>query len=144
MRIRHLPLFLALALTPVAAASAHGPAASHAAGAAPEPIVTPVMTKALKEYPGKEVLILNVEYPPGGADPVHRHDAHGFVYVLEGTIVMGVKGGKEVTLKPGEAFHEGPEDIHTVGRNASKTEPAKFVVFLLKDVGKPPVLPPTE
>jgi len=109
---------------------------------APEPIVTPVMTKALEDHPGKEVTILTVEYPPGGADPVHRHDAHGFVYVLEGSIVMGVKGGTEVTLKPGEAFHEGPRDLHTVGRNASSTTPAKFVVFLLKDVGKPPVLPP--
>ena len=109
---------------------------------APEPIVTPVMTKALEDHPGKEVTILTVEYPPGGADPVHRHDAHGFVYVLEGSIVMGVKGGPEVTLKPGEAFHEGPRDLHTVGRNASSTTPAKFVVFLLKDVGKPPVLPP--
>ena len=109
---------------------------------APEPVVTPVMTKALEDYPGKEVTILEVAYPPGGADPIHRHDAHGFVYVLEGSIVMGVKGGPESTLKPGEAFHEGPRDLHTVGRNASKTEPAKFVVFLLKDVGKPPVLPP--
>lgn len=109
---------------------------------APEPVVTPVMTKALEDYPGKEVTILEVAYPPGGADPIHRHDAHGFVYVLEGSIVMGVKGGPEVTLKAGEAFHEGPRDLHTVGRNASRTEPAKFVVFLLKDVGKPPVLPP--
>ena len=109
---------------------------------APEPVVTPVMTKALEDYPGKEGTILEVAYPPGGADPIHRHDAHGFVYVLEGSIVMGVKGGPEVTLKPGEAFHEGPRDLHTVGRNASRTEPAKFVVFLLKDVGKPPVLPP--
>jgi len=109
---------------------------------APEPVVKPVMTKQLPDYPGKEVLVLEVEYPPGGADPVHRHDAHGVVYVLEGSIVMGVKGGKEVTLKPGEAFHEGPDDIHTVGRNASSTEPAKFVVFLLKDVGKPALLPP--
>ena len=85
--------------------------------------------------------MLTVEYPPGGADPVHRHDAHGFIYVLEGSIVMGVKGGKEVTLMPGQSFHEGPNDIHTVGRNASKDKPAKFVVFLLKDQGKPPVLP---
>jgi quercetin dioxygenase-like cupin family protein len=130
------PLLLALALLPAGAALAAGPAT------APEPIVTPVMTKALKEYPGKEVLVLQVEYPPGGADPVHRHDAHGFVYVLEGSIVMGVKGGPEVTLKPGEAFHEGPEDVHTVGRNASATKPAKFVVFLLKDAGKPALLPP--
>ncbi|MGH8389242.1 MAG: cupin domain-containing protein [Pseudomonas sp.] len=110
---------------------------------APEPKVTPVSVQALPDYPGKEVMILTVEYPPGGAGPVHRHDAHGFVYVLEGTIVMGVEGGgKEVTLTPGQSFHEGPEDIHTVGRNASQDKPAKFVVFLLKDQNKPPVLPP--
>lgn len=107
---------------------------------APAPIVKQVMLKELPEYPGKEVLMLTVEFPPGGADPVHRHDAHGFIYVLEGTIVMGVKGSKEVTLKPGESFHEGPQDVHTVGRNASQDKPAKFVVFLLKDIGKPPVI----
>ncbi len=99
------------------------------------------MTQALPEYPGKEVLMLTVEYPPGGADPVHRHDAHGFIYVLEGSIVMGVAGGKEVTLTPGQSFHEGPEDVHTVGRNASKEKPAKFLVFLLKDAGKPALIP---
>ncbi len=108
---------------------------------APPPVVTPVMTQALPEYPGKEMLMITVEYPPGGADPVHRHDAHGFVYVLEGSIVMGVEGGKEVTLTPGQAFHEGPADVHTVGRNASKDKPAKFVVFLLKDAGKPALIP---
>lgn len=123
---------------------AAGPAATAAVPAptAPEPVVTAVMTTPLPEYPGKEALILTVEYPPGGADPVHRHDAHGFVYVLEGHIVMGVAGGREVTLGPGEAFHEGPDDLHTVGRNASRTEPARFVVFLLKDAGKPAALPP--
>jgi quercetin dioxygenase-like cupin family protein len=103
--------------------------------------VTPLMTKPLPDYPGKEVVVLNVEYPPGGADPVHRHDANAFVYVLEGTIVMGVKGGKAVTLHPGETFYEGPEDIHTIGRNASSTKSAKFVVFLLKDIGKDALLP---
>ncbi|GAB6407454.1 cupin domain-containing protein [Pseudomonas sp. MHK4] len=108
---------------------------------APPPDVKEVSVTALADYPGKEVLMLTVEYPPGGADPVHRHDAHGFIYVLEGSIVMGVKGGKEVTLMPGQSFHEGPNDIHTVGRNASKDKPAKFVVFLLKDQNKPPVLP---
>ncbi|MCY1263175.1 putative sialic acid transporter [compost metagenome] len=77
----------------------------------------------------------------GGADPVHRHDAHGFIYVLEGAIVMGMKGGEEVTPTPGQSFHEGPQDIHTVGRNASREKPAKFLVFLLKDEGKPPVIP---
>jgi quercetin dioxygenase-like cupin family protein len=99
------------------------------------------MTQALPDQPGKEVLMLTVEYPPGGADPVHRHDAHGFIYVLEGSIVMGVKGGKEVTLTPGQSFHEGPDDVHAVGRNASKDKPAKFLVFLLKDIGKPALVP---
>jgi quercetin dioxygenase-like cupin family protein len=108
---------------------------------APEPKVTPVFNKALPDYPGKEALMLTVEYPPGGADPVHRHDAHAFVYVLEGSIVMGLKGGKEVTLHAGQTFYEGPADIHTVGRNASKTRRAKFVVWLLKEAGKPALTP---
>ncbi len=90
------------------------------------------MTKPLPEYPGKEGEMIVVDYPPGAVDPVHRHDAHAFVYVLEGSIIMGLKGGKEVTLKAGETFYEGPNDIHTVGRNASNTQPAKFVVFLIE------------
>jgi quercetin dioxygenase-like cupin family protein len=108
---------------------------------APEAKVTPLFTKVLKDYPGKEAEMITVEYPPGSVDPVHRHNAHAFVYVLEGSIVMQVKGGKEVTLKPGETFYEGPDDVHTVGRNASKTEPAKFVVVLLKDKGAPVLVP---
>ncbi len=112
-----------------------------AMAAAPEVKVTPLTTEPLPEYPGKEVQMIVVEYPPGGQDPVHRHDAHGFIYVLEGTIVMGVRGGKEVTLKAGETFHEGPNDIHTVGRNASNTQPAKFVVFLIKNKGAPILTP---
>jgi len=103
--------------------------------AAPHPTVGTLMAKPLADLPGKEVIVLTVEYPPGGADPIHRHDAHAFVYVVEGSIVMGLKGGKEVTLKAGETFYEGPLDIHTVGRNASKTAPAKFVVMILKDKG---------
>jgi quercetin dioxygenase-like cupin family protein len=99
------------------------------------------MTKPLPEYPGKEALMISVEYPPGAVDPVHRHDAHAFVYVVEGAIVMQVKGGKEMTLKAGDTFYEGPDDIHTVGRNASKTKPAKFIVLLLKDKGKPVLTP---
>ena len=101
----------------------------------PDAIVTELMTKALPDVPGKDAVMITVDYPPGAADPVHRHDAHSFVYVLEGSIVMGVKGGKEVTLKPGDTFYEGPDDIHTVGRNASKTRPAKFVVMLVKNKG---------
>jgi len=102
-------------------------------------LVTALMSKELGDIAGKEVLMLVVEYPPGGADPVHRHDAHGFIYVLEGSVVMGVAGGKEVILKPGQTFYEGPGDVHSVGRNASATEPAKFLVFLLKNTGAEPV-----
>ena len=108
--------------------------APHAA-TAPEPTVTALMTKALANVPGKEVLMITVDYPPGGGDPVHRHDAHAFVYVIEGSIVMGVKGGKEVTLTPGQTFYESPGDVHTVGRNASSTQSAKFLVLLVKDAG---------
>ena len=115
--------------------------AAPAVAAAPEVKVTPLTTEPLPEYPGKEVQMIMVEYPPGGYDPVHRHDAHGFIYVLEGTIIMGVKGGKEVTLKPGQTFHEGPNDIHTVGRNASTTKPARFIVFLIKNQGAPILTP---
>src|SRR5215472_15423045 len=103
--------------------------------------VTELMSKDLTEFPGKEGLMITVEYPPGSSDPVHRHYANAFVYVLEGTIVMQVKGGKEVTLTPGQTFYEGPEDIHIVGRNASKTKPARFVVFLVKDKGAPVFVP---
>ena len=103
--------------------------------------VAQVMSKDLPNIPGKEVVMLQVEYPPGSADPVHRHNANAFVYVLEGSIVMQVKGGQEVTLTPGQTFYEGPDDIHTVGRNASKTKPAKFMVTLIKDKGAPLQMP---
>jgi quercetin dioxygenase-like cupin family protein len=103
--------------------------------------VTSLMLKDLPECPGKEGLMITVEYPPGAKDPVHRHNAHGFIYVLEGTIVMQVKGGKDVTLTPGQTFYEGPNDIHTVGRNPSSTKPAKFLVFLVKDKGAPVLIP---
>ncbi|MEX3933682.1 cupin domain-containing protein [Paraburkholderia phymatum] len=112
-----------------------------ARAAAPEAIVTPVMTQPLDDYPGKEGLMITVEYPPGSVDPVHRHYAHGFIYVLEGSIVMQVKGGKEVTLKPGQSFYEGPNDVHTVGRNASQTQPARFLVVFLKNKGAPILVP---
>src|SRR5580700_2047144 len=108
---------------------------------AQEAKVTELMSKDLINLPGKEGLMITVEYPPGAVDPVHRHHAHGFIYVLEGSIVMQVKGGKEVTLTPGQTFYEGPNDIHTVGRNASQTQPAKFIVLLLKDKGAPILVP---
>jgi quercetin dioxygenase-like cupin family protein len=106
-----------------------------------EPTVTPLMAKALTGIPGREVVMITVEYAPGGSDPVHRHNAHGFLYVLEGSVVMQVKGGKPLTLHPGQTFYESPEDVHLVGRNASTTRAAKFLVFLLKDLGSPPFVP---
>jgi quercetin dioxygenase-like cupin family protein len=108
---------------------------------AQEAKVTQLLSKDLTDLPGKEGLMITVEYPPGSSDPVHRHNAHAFVYVLEGSVVMQVKGGKEVTLTPGQTFYEGPNDVHIVGRNASKTKPAKFVVFLVKDKGAPVLVP---
>jgi len=108
---------------------------------AQEAKVTELMSKDLTNLPGKEGLMITVDYPPGSVDPIHRHNAHAFVYVLEGTIVMQVRGGKEVTLTPGQTFYEGPNDVHVVGRNASKTKPAKFVVFLVKDKGAPILVP---
>jgi quercetin dioxygenase-like cupin family protein len=122
-----------------AAAQSSGMAST--APAAPMAKVSELMTKALKDYPGKEAMMITVVYPPGSVDPVHRHNAHAFVYVLEGHIVMGLNGGKTVTLGPGQTFYEGPDDVHTVGRNASKTKPAKFVVFLLKDRNAPVLTP---
>ena len=108
---------------------------------AQEAQVTPLISKDLPNLPGKEGLMITVVYPPGSSDPIHRHNAHAFVYVLEGTIVMQVKGGKETTLTAGQTFYEGPDDVHIVGRNASQTKPAKFVVFLVKDKGAPVLVP---
>ena len=103
--------------------------------------VTPLMSKDLPECPGKEGLMITVVYPPGASDPIHRHNAHAFVYVLEGTVVMQVKGGKEITFTPGQSFYEGPNDIHVVGRNASTTKPAKFLVLLVKNKDAPVLIP---
>jgi len=103
--------------------------------------VTELMSRDLTNLPGKEGLMISVEYPPGSSDPVHRHYAHAFVYVLEGSIVMQVRGGKETTLTAGQTFYEGPDDVHVVGRNASKTKTARFVVFLVKDKGAPVLVP---
>ena len=108
---------------------------------AQEAKVTQLMSKDLTNIPGKDGLMVTVEYPPGSSDPIHRHNAHAFVYVLEGSIVMQVRGGKEMTLTPGQTFYEGPDDVHVVGRNASKTKPAKFVVFFVKDKGAPVLVP---
>ena len=103
--------------------------------------VTSLMSKVMTDVSGKEGLMITVEYPPGGSDPIHRHNAHAFLYVLEGSVVMQVKGGKQVTLTPGQTFYEDSNDVHLVGRNASKTQPAKFLVFLVKDKNAPVLVP---
>ena len=103
--------------------------------------VTDLFSKDLANIPGKEGVMMIVDYPPGSVDPVHRHNANAFIYVLEGSIVMQVRGGKEVTLTPGQTFYEGPDDVHVVGRNASKTKPAKFVLVMVKDKGAPVLVP---
>jgi len=108
---------------------------------AQEAKVTQLLSKDLTTLPGKEGLMITVEYPPGSSDPIHRHNAYGFIYVLEGSIVMQVRGGKETTLTPGQTFYEGPDDVHVVGRNASQTKPAKFLVFFVKDKGAPVLVP---
>jgi quercetin dioxygenase-like cupin family protein len=102
---------------------------------------TPLTSKVLPDFPGKEVVMLTVTYPPGHSGAVHRHNADGFIYVLEGSVEMAVNGGEPVTLGPGQTFYEGPNDIHTIGRNASKTRPAKLLVFLIKDKDAPISVP---
>lgn len=131
------PLGLAFALLAVTgAAQAQKPAAT------PSPaVVTPVINQLLPEYPGKEAAVVTVDYAPGGQSPLHHHDAYAFVYVLEGSVEMAVQGGELVTLSAGQAWNEKPGDVHTISRNASKTKPAKFVVFFLKDANKPAVIP---
>ena len=108
---------------------------------AQEPKVTSLMSKDLTENPGREVLMITVEHAPGGSSAIHRHNAHAFVYVLEGSVVMQLKGGQQVTLTPGQTFYEGPDDVHLVDRNASATNPAKFLVVLIKDKGAPALVP---
>ena len=103
--------------------------------------VTPLLTRALTDIPGREGVVLTVEYAPGASSDVHRHNAHVFVYVLEGSHTMQVKGGPPVTLGPGQTFYENPDDIHAVSKNASATAKAKFLVFLVKKQGAPPTEP---
>lgn len=139
--MKHTKLILVLLFLMTGTLMAQQPTA---APQAPHATVTPLMSKDLTELPGKEVLMITVDYPPGSIDPIHRHNARAFVYVLEGSIIMQVKGGNEVTLTPGQTFYEGPDDVHTVGRNASSTRPAKFVVFFIKEKGAPVLVPSPE
>jgi quercetin dioxygenase-like cupin family protein len=103
--------------------------------------VAPLLSKDLTGFPGKEGTLITVMYPPGSSETIHRHNAHVFVYVLQGSVVMQVRGGKEMTLIAGQTFYESPTDVHVIGRNASKTEPAKFIAFFVKDKGAPTHIP---
>jgi len=107
----------------------------------PEATIRSLMSKDLARDPARELAMIAIEYPPGSVDPVHTHHAQALVYVLEGAIVMQVRGGTPVTLTAGQTFYEGPDDVHVIGRNASQTAPAKFLVFLVKDKGAPILTP---
>ncbi len=120
---------------PVSPLSHRGDALAH------EATLRSLMSKELAGDPTRELEMITIEYPPGNVDPVHTHHAQALVYVLEGTIVMQVRGGTPATLSAGETFYEGPDDVHIVGRNASQTAPAKFLVFLVKDKGAPLLTP---
>jgi quercetin dioxygenase-like cupin family protein len=103
--------------------------------------VTPLISTELAGIPGKEVVMITVEYPPGYDGEIHRHNAQSFIYVIEGSVVMQVRGGEQVTVEAGQTFYEAPADVHVVGRNASNRKPARLVVFLIKDKGAPIVIP---
>jgi quercetin dioxygenase-like cupin family protein len=118
-----------------------GLVAAAATAAAQDTKATPLITRDLEGIAGKEAMMLTVEYAPGAASPAHRHNAHTFVYVLEGAVVMQVKGGEEKTLEPGQTFYETPGDVHTVSRNASATKPARILVFFVKEKGAPTTVP---
>ncbi|MGH8176980.1 MAG: cupin domain-containing protein [Steroidobacter sp.] len=136
--MRHLKFVLVSAVAATLAAASNAaeqPARTSTA------LVKPLLTLALPDVQGKEVMMLTVEYPPGVASGAHRHNANTFVYVLEGSVIMQVEGGQQMTLAPGETFYETPTDIHSVSRNASATERAKFLVFFIKDQGAPTTLP---
>lgn len=143
-RVALLQLLL-LVLCLIAVVSVAGDAAAMPRGVkvtvAQTPKITPLMTKELTGIAGKEAVMLTVEYAPGASSSKHRHNAHTFVYVLEGSLVMGVAGGKEVTIGPGQTFYESPDDIHSISKNASNTQPAKFLVFFVKEKGAPASVP---
>jgi quercetin dioxygenase-like cupin family protein len=128
----------------IIALSASWAVAADRAEERPAAIAKQLLTQALPNMPGKEVTMLTVEYPPGGASAPHRHNASTFVYMLEGSVVMQVEGGSEVTLAPGDTFYESPADVHTVSRNASDVKPAKFLVMFIKEQGAPTNAPASQ
>jgi quercetin dioxygenase-like cupin family protein len=141
MNIHPIRSGICIAFIALAASSA---VANDGADKRPAALAKQLLTEALPNIPGKEVTMLTVEYPPGGASGAHRHNASTFVYVLEGSVVMQVEGGSEVTLAPGDTFYESPTDVHTISRNASDVAPAKFLVMFVKDQGAPTTTPASQ
>lgn len=129
-RLSHVAAAVLLTLTAASAAFAQQTSVS-----------TPLMSKDIPEFAGKEVVMSTVTYPAGVASAPHRHDAHTFVYVLEGSVVMQVAGGQALTLGPGQTFYENPADVHATSKNASATQRATILVFMIKDKGKPATRP---
>jgi quercetin dioxygenase-like cupin family protein len=140
LRVRIAAIVSALLLS-VTSACAQNETKPDSAKGAQDTIITPLMSKEFANIPGKEGMMLTIEYAPGASTPPHRHNAHVFVYVLEGAITMQCHGADPVTLTAGQTFYESPNDVHMVSKNASSTKPAKFLVHLVKDKGVPPVLP---
>ena len=104
----------------------------------------PLLSLPLPELAAnQEMRVVEVNLAPGQESSPHRHNAYVFVYVLEGTVNMQVSGGELVTLSAGGMFYESPGDIHTVSQNASATEPAKFLVHMLRTIGTPVSIPET-
>jgi len=138
MRIGRVVASMALTAALFAPANLHADAGDSSAK------VTPLMRQPLPDSPGKDGVLITVEFAPGHVDPVHRHPGHAFIYVLEGSVEMQMEGGELHTLKPGDTFYENPKLTHSVGRNVSKTQPAKLLVFFVADRNAPLVLPPAQ
>ena len=124
------------------AATFLAPGDLHAHGDDSSVKVTTLMRQPLPDHPGRDGVLLSVDFAPGHADAAHRHPGHALVYVLEGSVEMQMEGGELRTLKPGDTFYEIPRHTHSVGRNVSTTEPARLLVFLMADRNAPLVLPP--
>jgi quercetin dioxygenase-like cupin family protein len=140
----HFMLFAALMATAATAGADEGAMSAHTGHqrtTPPRASISPLLLNDIEATGNQEAALALVQFPPGSVDPIHRHNALVYVYVLEGSVVMQVRGGPEVTLRPGQTFTEKPSDIHVVGRNASKTKPAKLLVYFVKDKGAPPLLP---
>jgi len=103
----------------------------------PRSVGKDLMVKELPDLAGKEALVRANTYPPGSSNPPHRHDAHVFLHILEGQLIVQLKGGQPVTLNAGDTYYEAPSDIHVMSRNPSATVPVKALIFMVKDKGAP-------